>query len=232
MREILVEVVSRLGSVPDRAAELVRLRAETSDQLHKALDLQKQAEVQVAGQVATEKGTDGKPLYPNEACRNAEIQRRLNEMPDWKLSQGVVDKYRKTLRDLDAEIEAVQRRHRSDVALVGLVTALLNAGMTEDAEALVQAYAGNQNQQENRDEQEVLTEQPKQDDGLEVITARVLEARNTKADTVRAYCETDKGKVAVYAKNGIGTALLQAVGKEIMLQAKKLDKGYFAVKVA
>ena len=140
IREVLVEIAARLGGAPDRAAELIRERAEASDRLHKALGALEEFEAKVAGEVAAARDQDGRPLYPNEAARKAEVLRRLAADRDYQALEAEADAARARLHGLDAEIERASLRHRSDYAVVRLAAALLGAGKADIAEAVLGAY--------------------------------------------------------------------------------------------
>uniref|UniRef100_A0A7C2EI93 Uncharacterized protein n=1 Tax=Ammonifex degensii TaxID=42838 RepID=A0A7C2EI93_9THEO len=231
MREILCEVAKRLREAPDRAAELTLKRAEVSDALHKALDAVKQKEAEVAGAVAAEKNGDGRPLFPNEAARNAETSRRLQADAGYQAARAEVDRLRKELREVDSEIERVGRRHRSDANLAYLAANLLAAGMREEFEAMLAAYGTADRAPQDKPEAKAEAEaKPEAKQDVDTDTFKVLEVRPGKSEgTIRAYCEGESGKVAVYAKNGVAKVLAGAVGGKVQVKYRKLDKGLFAL---
>lgn len=243
MREVLMEIAKRLGEVPVQAGELVRRRAEISDALHRALDALKQREVEVAGAVASERNGDGKPAYPNEQARAAEIAKRLAADTGYTFAKAEADLLRQELRELDARIEETGRRHRSDSNMAYLVASLLNAGLTADAEAVLTAYAEGactptQVPAPTQEAQPAAPQAPagsgkSKEDGLETGTFEVLEVRpGSKEGTIRAYCESETtGKIAVYAKNGEGRTLASAIGRKVELKYRRVDRGLFAVSV-
>lgn len=220
-RKVLTEIARRLGEAPDRAAELTLRRAEISDRLHRVLDGLKQREAEVAGQVASEKNGDGKPKFPNEQARQAEAQRRLAADQDYQNLRQEADRLRQELRQLDAEIERVSRRHRSDAGIAYLAASLLAAGMREEFEAVLRAYG---------------TPTPEagaeKTDGLEEGVFRVLETKTSEKGVLRAWCEGPEGKVAVYAKGETAKALEESRGKEVKVRFRRLDKGLYAVGLA
>lgn len=233
MREILCEVAKRLGEAPDRAAELVLKRAEVSDALHRVLDSIKQKEAEVAGEVAAERNGDGKPKFPNEASRNAETARRLQADASYREAKAEADRLRAELREIDAEIERAGRRHWSDANLAYLAANLLAAGMREEFEAVLKAYAGApagaEAEAEAKAEAKAEARVEAGGNGLETGTFRVLEARANEKGVVRAWCEGPEGRVAVFAKDGAAKALSGAVGKRVTVRFRRLDKGLFAV---
>ncbi len=260
MKEILRELAVRLASAPTETARLVLERGEVSDALHRALDAIKEREAQVAGEVAAARNGDGKPLYPNEQARLAEIQRRLQADGDYQALKAEADRLRLRVRELDARMEEVSRRHRSDCRMADLAAALLNAGMREEALAALEAYAqglagqgdepaeaqaegqgqGQPEAQANASAQgqanaETQANAQGQDNtqGLAEGTFKVLEARpGNSPGVVRAWCEGPQGqKVALYAKNGAAKALQGAVGKRVKARYRALDKGLYAVAV-
>ncbi|MGB9792586.1 MAG: hypothetical protein ACPLTR_08435 [Thermacetogeniaceae bacterium] len=242
MREVLIDIAKRLGEIPTLTGELVRRRAEVSDLLHKVLDSLKEREVETAGAVASEKNGDGKPAFPNEQARQAEISRRLQADAEYRRMRDETDRLRQELRELDARIEETGRRHRSDANMVYLVASLLNAGMREDAEAVLQAYAEGaaaaaapSGEEQAGEDTSPAVGQPAEadaDDGLEIGTFKVLEARPGKNEgTVRAYVQGALGKAVLYAKNGAGKLLIASVGKTVEAKYRRLDKGLFAVQV-
>lgn len=247
MREVLETIARRLGQAPSLAAELTRRRAETSDLLHRVLDRVKEIEVRVGGEVASVKNGDGKPLFANEAARNAEAARRLASDRAYQEARAEADRLRRELAELDARIEETGRRHRSDANLVYLVASLVSADMREVAEATLAAYAEGcaaqaaeampqdapgappAQAQESARAQEPA---PAKGEDLAEGTFRVLEVRPGKSEgTVRAWVEGSEGKVALFAKNSVAKALAGAIGKEVRVKYRKLDKGLFATKV-
>jgi len=203
----------------------------------RSLDDLKAREAEVAGAVAAETDGNGGKKYPNEAARNAEIQRRLAADAGYQALRAEADRLRQELRAADAEIEQVGRRHRSDANMAYLVASLLGAGLRAEAEAALAAYG---EPQEAPEEPQAQAEaEPKPDaqaqgqakaDGLETGTFTVLEVRAGKSEgTVRAYCEGPDGKTAVYAKNGAAKVLSGAAGRKVEVRFRRLDKGLFAV---
>lgn len=249
MREVLIDIAKRLGEVPTLSGELVKKRAEVSDTLHKNLDSMKEREVQVAGAVASEKNGDGKCVYPNEQARQAEFARRLQADTEYQNVKAEVDRLRQELRELDARIEETGRRHRSDSNMACLVASLLGAGLKEDAEAVLTAYAGGTGMAAEVEDAGKTVEHdshaeapakpaapetpaPSGGEDLETGVFKVLEARPGKNEgTIRAYVEGTEGKVALYAKNGAGKALAAAVGRTVEAKYRRLDKGLYAVQV-
>jgi hypothetical protein len=247
MKDILEAVAKRLGEAPALAGQLVRRRAEVSDALHKALDRAKEIEARVGGEVAGVRNGDGKPVYANEAARAAEIARRLAADREYQQARQEADRLRRELAELDARIEETGRRHRSDANLVYLVASLVSADMREVAEATLAAYAEGcaaqaaeampqdapgappAQAQESARAQEPA---PAKGEDLAEGTFRVLEVRPGKSEgTVRAWVEGSEGKVALFAKNSVAKALAGAIGKEVRVKYRKLDKGLFATKV-
>ena len=237
MRETLIQIANRLREAPDRAGKLVLRRGVISDELHVTLEAIKIREAEVAGAVAVETDGNGGKKYPNEAARNAEIQRRLAADAGYQALRAEADDLRRELRMLDAEAEQVGRRHRSDSNMAYLVASLLGAGLRAEAEAVLAAYGAETEAAEAQAEpkaQEPKAEPEAQGqakaDGLETGTFTVLEVRAGKSEgTVRAYCEGPDGKTAVYAKNGAAKVLSGAVGRKVEVKFRRLDKGLFAV---
>lgn len=255
MKDILETVAKRLGEAPNLAAELTRRRAEVSDSLHRALDRVREIETRTGGEVAGLRNGDGKPVYGNEAARAAEIARRLAADREYQQARQEADRLRKELAELDARLEEVGRRHRSDASLVYLAASLVSAGMREVAEATLAAYAeGCAAQAEVPPLEEAAipwdapetpparSEEPaptrpqeppaKGEADLAEGVFRILEVRPGKSEgTIRAWAEGQKGKVALFAKNSVAKALAGAIGKEVRVKYRKLDKGLFATKV-
>jgi hypothetical protein len=70
------------------------------------------------------------------------------------------------------------------------------------------------------------------DDDLETGIFTILEVRDGRSPgTVRAWCEGPEGKVAVFAKNGTGQALRDALGRQIEARYRRGDKGLIAFSV-
>jgi predicted transcriptional regulator len=158
MRETLAEIARRLREAPNLAEELALKRGAVSDRLHKILDEIKIREIETAGAVAAEDDGNGKKKHPNEQARLAEAQRRLAADKEYQALKAEADELRKELRLLDAEIERVSRRHRSDANLAYLAASLISAGMREDAEAVLAAYGA---EPEVAEEPQVQAEPPK-----------------------------------------------------------------------
>lgn len=245
MREVLAEIAKRLGEAPAAIGGLVRKRTEASDALHKALDTAEQIKAEVAGAVASERNAEGKPAFPNEQARLAEIARRLEADPGYRLAKEQADRLRAEVKEVEAQLEELGRRHRSDVQVAYLVASLLGAGLREEAEAVLRAYAegcraGTGETEPEKPEAEgqpevqpaPAAEEARKEDGLEEATFRVLEARANERGVVRAVvCVPGGEKAAVFAKNSAAKALLGAVGKEVAVRYRRLDRGLFAVQV-
>lgn len=255
MKGVLEQVARRLGETPVLAAELTRRRAAVSDALHRVLDRVREIETRTGGEVAGLRNGDGRPVYANEAARNAEVAQRLAGDRAYQQARQEADRLRKELAALDARLEEVGRRHRSDANMAYLLASLLTVGLREEAEAALAAYAAGcaapaetpplEEAAIPWDAPEALpaqAEKPvpaqqepvpaKGESDLAEGTFKVLEARAGKSpDTVRAWCEGPDGKAVVYAKNGVGRALMAAVGKRVTIRFRRLDKGLFATKV-
>ncbi|MTI80003.1 MAG: hypothetical protein FH758_03810 [Firmicutes bacterium] len=69
------------------------------------------------------------------------------------------------------------------------------------------------------------------EDNLEKADIKVLEARETKKGSVRAWCQFEDGhKEGVFAKNGAGKTLLQSTGKEVSIKYRRMEENVaFAV---
>ena len=90
-------------------------------------------------------------------------------------------------------------------------------------------------------EQEQKQQQTETTDTNDLLktTIKVIEAKEInnpeKPGVIRAWCEINGGKSAVFAKNGVGKDLLDSIGKEIEISYRVLEndkgKSYFAVKV-
>jgi hypothetical protein len=255
MQDVLVEVVGRLKDAGERMAQLVLKRAETSDRLHKLLDAMKTVETEVAGQVAAEDDRNGKKRYPNEAARNAEIQARLATNPEYRAMREQVDVLRRELWTLDAEIERAKQQARADNNLVYLVGGLIQGGRWEMAEAVLKAYGtaqapttngtpkangGNGREHHLQNFANAVNAvanghaAPKAETrtDTEEIAVEVLEVRpGSKEGVYRFWCETDDGKQAVFAKNSVAEKLMKSLGRKVVVKARKLDNGLFAVAV-
>jgi hypothetical protein len=237
--ENLKVIINRLASDPENIASLIKSRAIASDELHLQLDNIQVREVKIAGDVASRRKSDGNPVFPNRELRDAEALRLLTADADYFAAKNLADKARNQMRELDAAIESATRRNNSDVQIVGLVTALLNAGKHQEASEVAGSYCCQPAAaQYEPNQQQVKAEASAADLGTTGISAvalvDVLEARPSKTTpgTIRAYCQAEDGnKVAVYAKNGNGQALLSAVGKKVHIEYQKVDRGWFAYKV-
>lgn len=233
VREVLVEIARRLAEAPGRAGELVRRRKELGDQLHDALESLKAREVEVAGAVASERGPDGKPAFPNEALRAAEVLRRLAEDPGYRLLKARAEGLRAELRGLEAEAEELGRRHRSDASLAGLVASLLAAGLSEEAQAVLHAYAEGCGALEAPGAEGTGASEEPRKAPLEEGVFRVLEVRlSAERDTARAVaCVTGGEKLVFHAVGAAAKALAGALGRDVVVKYRRHEKGLLAVSV-
>lgn len=233
--EVLSEIVRRMAETPKKAEALVKLRGEDSDALHRALEAAKEIEVTISGQVANERGRDGRPAYGNSAQRAAEEFARLSKNGTWKKLQEEIDQQRVALRTCDAQLESLRLQAKADEALIGLATGLINAGRLAEAESILAVYAGQRTEAvQDRGQAEVVQSAPPapENKGTETGVFTVLEARvsNPEKGTIRAFCEADDGsKYAVFGKNGVGTTLAGAVGRRVKIRFRQADKGLYAV---
>jgi hypothetical protein len=228
--EVLSEIASRMAETPGRAEALVMERGEASDALHEALEAAKEIEVAIGGQVANERGRDGRPVYGNSAQRAAEERVRLNKNNAWKKLQAEIDQQRVALRRCDAQLENLRLRFKADESLVKLATALISAGRVEEAERIVYAYRG----REAREQSSVSNQaQSQEQNGLKTGTFTVLEVSYGKSKgTVRAWCQGEDGCVAVYGKYGLGQKLAASVGRKVEIKYTHGKKGLLAASVA
>lgn len=230
--EVLSELVRRMAEAPKVAEALVKQRGEASDALHRALEAAKEIEVTVGGQVANERGRDGRPVYGNSAQRAAEEFARLSKNGNWKKLQEEIDQQRVALRMCDAQLESLRLQAKADEALIGLATGLINAGRLEEAESILDAYAGQGAEGQAGEVRNAPQAPAPENKGTETGVFTVLEARvsNPEKGTIRAFCEADDGsKYAVFGKNGVGTTLAGAVGRRVKIRYRQADKGLYAV---
>lgn len=242
MMENLKEIIRRLSDDPDRIATMIIQRAAASDELHSHLDMIQSREVKIAGDVAGRRKNDGSLVFANRELREAEAIRILATDTDYIEAKTNADFARTQLRQLDAAIESATRRNSSDEKIVGLITALINAGKCQEANEIVLNYqvgaattSNNSIQQEKQDINQGTSNNATAVDTNATTTAlvTVLEARpGTSPGTIRAYCKAQDGtKVAVFAKNGNGQTLLSAIGLKVQIEYQKVDRGWFAYKV-
>lgn len=212
IRQVLEELAERLRRAPGRAEELVLERGEVSDRLHRALDEMKVREAEIAGEVAAEEGENGKKRFPNEAARNAETNRRLAQDETYQTLKTEVEELRLLLRKMDAEIERVSRSHRSDANIAYLVAALYQAGKSDLAEVVLQAYGRAAREGETREE----------------IFAVNKMKPTTKEGVYAVYC-TAKGKeVVLYAKEPQKQLLEELVDNKARIKYQTV-KGKFLI---
>ena len=76
--------------------------------------------------------------FPNEKARQAEMVRRLAQDASYQALRAEADRLRQEVRAVDAEMEQVSRRHRSDCQVAYLAASLLGVGLR--AEAVLAAY--------------------------------------------------------------------------------------------
>jgi len=237
MREVLCKIVKRLGEAPALSGSLIEKRAEIADSLHKNLDSLKEKEIDAAGAVATERSKDGRPVFPNEAVRGAEILRRLKADSEYQNIREEADRLRLQLRKHDARIEETRQRHQSDSNVADMVSSMLRVGLKDEAAAVLAAYSDPQESASKESNSEKTSEDKdipeKMDGDLETGVFHVLETRPGRREgTIRAYVEAQDGtRTALYAKNGAGQTLAAAIGKEVEAQYRRLDKGLYAVRV-
>lgn len=238
MREILILLGGRLRELPAQISELLVKKAEAAEQIRQKTERMKEIELATAIQVASEKKEDGKPIYPNETTRQAEVAKRLKANTEYTWLDAEISTLKKFTLTADKELELMTRTFKADTTILAAVSALLTTGKVEDAEALLKAYSPPKAAEEPKElaqTEQQPQDQPegKKDSGLETGIFTVLEVKTTGSGTTRAWCKNEdtNEKVAIYAKNAAGKALERSVGGKIEAKYRRLDKGLFAVTV-
>jgi len=136
----------------------------------------------------------------------------------------------------EAELEKARSEHAGLVALAGLLTAHIQAGLdTSSLERLIARVLGVAAQAELVPADELVPEKSEEQvpAGPRTGTFTVLEARPGKSPgTIRAYCQAEDGaKHAVYAKSAAGQTLAGAVGRQVEVKYRQGDHGLIAVSV-
>lgn len=151
-----------------------------------------------------------------------ELYRELNEV-------------RVTFAVAEATYEKAKAEHAGLISLVNLMSASIQAGKeTSEIEAAIASVIGHQlNTVEKMEQVQPAvdrTEADQHNNGMESGEFLVLEARpGSSPGTVRAYCEgKDGNKQAIFAKNGMGQKLSQALGKKVFVKYRQGDKGLIA----
>ena len=237
----LAQDLARSG---ERIENLVISLAEARQMYHDAFEELRKCEVLASGQVASER-KNGQPAFPNEDTRKAEVLRRLESDGEYRKLKEQFQDARVNLAIAEAELEREKAEHNGLVALLGFITALVNAGKIEDADRYVQEIWGSGNQDNilARESGKTGGNTPaytgkafertaaavSEEGELQTGAFMVLEARESRPGTVRGYClAADGSKVAVYAKNGHGQTLAGAVGGFVQVSYRKGDKGLIA----
>jgi chromosome segregation ATPase len=237
MTDTLKKLVEKTRTLPEQVADLTVQLAAKRQALHDLLNGQKEIETLIGGQVAAENGEDGRKRFPNEESRKAEVARRLKADTRYQAIEQELTKVRGELVDLEARLEQARYEFRAANTLLTLLASALQANRPDVEQAVLAHGAEAEAPEEPKAEAEPQAQEPKPEaqgqakaDGLETGTFTVLEVRAGKSEgTVRAYCEGDTGKVAVYAKNGAAKVLSGAAGRKVEVRFRRLDKGLFAV---
>ncbi|MGQ9498612.1 MAG: hypothetical protein ACUVSP_10090 [Desulfotomaculales bacterium] len=134
--------------------------------------------------------------------------------------------------EIATRLREADDRRLANVAVSGMVAALVNADALEEAQAVLNAYAA---REAVEPEPQPEPEQPQEGRGdreLDAYRLKVLEVRDTDRGGVRAWCKTGfNGHTAVYAKGPEAEILRRSVGNLVDVEGRKLDKGIYAVKV-
>ncbi len=250
-------LAQRLGG--EQIENLVVGLHDARQMLYDILDAVKRHEVLVAGQVASER-KGNQQAYPNEDVRKAEILRRLERDDEYKSLKKKLQDARATLTLTEAELEREKAGHSGLVAMTGLITAMVNTGQISDlknVEAVMAGMLGHRDQGDNAGQavaggvansgnhqgqplgtpeqtpvQGSTQSATQEDNEVESGAFMVLEARESKPGTIRGYCQSPDGnKIAIYAKNGNGQTLTQAIGGFVQVTFRRGDKGLIATNV-
>lgn len=152
---------------------------------------------------------------------------------------------REVLVEIATRLREADDRRLANVAASGMVAALVNADALEEAQAVLNAYAGPGTVKPGA---EPLPEPPAElagdggraknggmheNDGLLDAEVVVLEVRVNEKGVTRAWCQDAEtgDKVAVYAKNGAGQTLASAVRRKVAVRYRVVDKGWFVAEV-
>lgn len=228
----------------ERVENLVVGLAEARQTLHDAIEAIKKHEILVTGKVASER-KNGQTSFPNEDTRKAEVVRRLEADPEYADLKNKLQDARVSLMIAEAELEREKADHAGMVALTGFIAAMVNAGKAPEAELLngilgIKSQINNRTIREadrgnddNKLQQASQNTAPESESGeIQTGAFMVLEARESRPGTVRGYCQSaDGNKVAIYAKNGHGQTLANAVGGFVQVSYRKGDKGLIATNV-
>jgi hypothetical protein len=239
----LKELVEKTRTLPEQVAAMMAELAAKKQALHDLLAGQKEIEARVAGEVAAENGTDGRKKFPNEEARKGEVARRLKADTRYQAIEQELNRVRLELVELETNLERARYEFRAASTLLTLLASAVQANRPDIEQAVLahgaEPEAAEEPQAQAEPEPPRAEAEPKPEpqaqgqakaDSLETATFKVLEVRSGKSEgTVRAYCEGPEGKVAVYAKNGAARALSGAVGRQVQIRYRRLDKGLFAV---
>lgn len=219
--------------------------------LYDSLDAVKQKEVLVAGQVAVERGRSG-PAFPNEDVRRAETAMRLRRDAEYQRLQQKLQDARANLALAEAALERERSAHSGLVAAVNLLSAKAQAGRDTSGlkDEIARALGIGSDKSDSNGQSAQASKAPAvstdnttdagtensqtqdNEDGLETGTFTILEVRDGKSPgTVRAWCEGPEGKVAVYAKNGVGQILRNSLHRQVEAKYRRGNKGLIAFNV-
>lgn len=244
----VIKLAQDLARSGELIENLVISLAEARQMYHDTFEALRKCEVLTSGQVASERKSS-QPAFPNEDTRKAEVLRCLESDGEYRKLKEQFQDARVNLAIAEAELEREKANHNGLVALLGFITAMVNAGKIDDAEKYAREILGFGNQDykvpapENgktsgnapayTDKAFEQTAAAVSEEGdLQTGAFMVLEARESRPGTVRGYClAADGNKVAVYAKNGHGQTLAGAVGGFVQVSYRKGDKGLIATSV-
>lgn len=247
---MLREAVEKARTLPEEIRNRAVRTQELRQALYDLLDEQKRLEAEVAMEVAAARDRYGRNLFPNEAMRQGETFRRLQESQAWQQARAKVDEARRALWEAEADLERVRLEHRTALALLDVAAGLLRAGhgleeierlLAPDADTQASNPAEPAAQDATAPQADVSTEAApapapapaENGDGLKEAPVRILECRASRSPgTVRCWCAAGDRKVAVYGKNGVAEALARAVGQTVTIRYREGDRGWIAVQVA
>lgn len=136
------------------------------------------------------------------------------------------------------EAEGLKNRLQANISIMNLFTAFINTGKVNELVQILspidkaQVLAGGL-EQRPEGKQETAPAEKETEDGLELKTFKVLEARDKPDGETRAWCQMPDGnRAAVLSEGEIGEAFIESKGKVIKAWCSKKGKDYYAKKLA
>lgn len=228
--ELLKSIVKEIKNAPEDISQLMTERKDIGCKMSKKIEEQKKYEIVFMAKVA-----DGSDKYSTKEQKEAKARELLAKNENYLKIMKEIEELTLRKNASDILIDEKNRSYSNNNKILDLTTAFINAGMKNEANDVLESYC----QEDKRvaevevntnEKKEIKKEESQNNENKDKFL--VLEARETKPGTVRAYCQMPDGsKVAVFGKNGIDKKLMSSIGKEIEIAYSTLNKGLFAISI-